>query len=141
MFCLRHYGQDAQGRRTTINYFSTRAESGATAGGEGAVAQTSTTTVRTIISGDVGDVGEGGGGAGDDAAVRTIEGFDGVALDAEAQAAIQAALEDYAERRRGADANIAQGGELAVLQQLADPNVTFVRVHDELEAAGAVLEP
>jgi hypothetical protein len=25
MFCLRHYGQDAQGKRTTINYFSTRA--------------------------------------------------------------------------------------------------------------------
>lgn len=25
MFCLRHYGQDAAGKRTTINYFSTRA--------------------------------------------------------------------------------------------------------------------
>ncbi len=25
MFCLRHYGQDAEGKRTTINYFSTRA--------------------------------------------------------------------------------------------------------------------
>jgi hypothetical protein len=29
MFCLRHYGQDASGRRTTINYFSTRASAGA----------------------------------------------------------------------------------------------------------------
>ncbi len=29
MFCLRHYGEDAQGKRTTINYFSTRASSGA----------------------------------------------------------------------------------------------------------------
>ena len=25
MFCLRHYGEDANGKRTTINYFSTRA--------------------------------------------------------------------------------------------------------------------
>ena len=29
MFCLRHYGQDAGGKRTTINYFSTRASAGA----------------------------------------------------------------------------------------------------------------
>jgi hypothetical protein len=29
MFCLRHYGEDANGRRTTINYFSTRASAGA----------------------------------------------------------------------------------------------------------------
>lgn len=28
MFCLRHYGQDAVGKRTTINYFSTRASAG-----------------------------------------------------------------------------------------------------------------
>jgi hypothetical protein len=34
MFCLRHYGQDASGRRTTINYFSTRASAGAVAGPE-----------------------------------------------------------------------------------------------------------
>src|SRR3546814_14677773 len=32
MFCLRHYGQDAGGKRTTINYFSTRASAGAVAG-------------------------------------------------------------------------------------------------------------
>ena len=32
MFCLRHYGQDATGKRTTINYFSTRASAGAGAG-------------------------------------------------------------------------------------------------------------
>jgi hypothetical protein len=31
MFILRHYGQDATGRRTTINYFSTRATAGAAA--------------------------------------------------------------------------------------------------------------
>lgn len=31
MFILRHYGEDANGRRTTINYFSTRATAGAAA--------------------------------------------------------------------------------------------------------------
>jgi hypothetical protein len=31
MFILRHYGQDAAGRRTTVNYFSTRATAGAAA--------------------------------------------------------------------------------------------------------------
>jgi hypothetical protein len=49
MFCLRHYGQDAGGKRTTINYFSTRASAGA--GEAGAGAEASTTTVRTVISG------------------------------------------------------------------------------------------
>ena len=34
MFCLRHYGQDSAGKRTTINYFSTRAT--AVAGSPGA---------------------------------------------------------------------------------------------------------
>jgi len=73
MFCLRHYGQDAGGKRTTINYFSTRA--GAVAGsGEGgaAAAEASTTTVRTVIHGD-------GAGAGDpagaqDAAAALLDG-------------------------------------------------------------------
>ena len=37
MFCLRHYGEDREGRRTTVNYFSTRASAGAEAG-EGASA-------------------------------------------------------------------------------------------------------
>jgi len=51
MFCLRHYGQDATGKRTTINYFSTRAS----AGGDGdARAEAQTTTVRTTITGDGG---------------------------------------------------------------------------------------
>ena len=41
MFCLRHYGQDANGKRTTINYFSTRASAGAggRAGAAGAAAR------------------------------------------------------------------------------------------------------
>ncbi len=50
MFCLRHYGQDANGKRTTINYFSARAAAGTGEGGAGAAA--STTTVRTVITGD-----------------------------------------------------------------------------------------
>ena len=29
MFCLRHYGQDDNGKRTTVNYFSTKATAGA----------------------------------------------------------------------------------------------------------------
>jgi len=37
MFCLRHYGQDANGKRTTINYFSSRASAGAAAGVAGTV--------------------------------------------------------------------------------------------------------
>ncbi|HWW59135.1 MAG TPA: hypothetical protein VN047_19730, partial [Sphingopyxis sp.] len=59
MFCLRHHGQEAGGKRTTINYFSTRAGAVA-AGGQGdgggggavaagAMAEASTTTVRTVI--------------------------------------------------------------------------------------------
>jgi hypothetical protein len=31
MFCLRHYGQDANGKRVTVNYFSSRASAGAVA--------------------------------------------------------------------------------------------------------------
>src|SRR5687768_325519 len=56
MFCLRHYGQDASGKRTTINYFSTRASAGAAEGSAGpgqgaAAAEVATTTVRTVITG------------------------------------------------------------------------------------------
>ncbi|WP_010183745.1 hypothetical protein [Sphingomonas sp. PAMC 26605] len=68
MFCLRHYGQDAEGRRTTINYVSTRATAGASAGAAagagasvgasagagaeaGAVAEATTTTMRTSVTG------------------------------------------------------------------------------------------
>ena len=79
MFCLRHYGQDSNGKRTTINYFSTRASAGAVAaavsstgsGGaqEGALAgaEASTTTVRTVISGPPARRGRlGASGRGDE---------------------------------------------------------------------------
>src|SRR3546814_8245680 len=104
MFCLRHYGQDAGGKRTTINYFSTRASAGAVAGtspmgvstastgsgqasldtngkvgldasgngaasgavaaagATGAVAEASTTTVRTVIHGSAAASGTAGAG-------------------------------------------------------------------------------
>jgi len=90
MFCLRHYGQDADGRRTTINYFSTRASAGGS-GAEGK-AEAQTTTVRTTITGD------GDGAARIAGAVERIEDFAGVTLDDEAQAAINAALEACAAR-------------------------------------------
>jgi hypothetical protein len=128
IFCLRHYGEDAHGRRTTINYFSTRATAGAAAQeappplpagvvplpqqAGGGLAEASTTTVRTVISG-------GGAGANDngaarlDAAAGVLAGFEGVALDAEAEGAIREALEACAARARAIDAAYEEGGEAA----------------------------
>lgn len=150
MFCLRHYGQDAQGRRVTVNYFSTRASAGVvSAAGEekdspstgsgrtdsGAVAEASATTVRTVISG----AGEGGSGAAKaDAAAALLNGFEGVTLDAEAAAAIARALEECAERARAAEAAVAAGG-IARDEALADdPGESFFRsgnFHGALELA------
>lgn len=42
MFCLRHYGQDAQGRRVTVNYFSSRATAAAPSGSPQARSDTRT---------------------------------------------------------------------------------------------------
>ena len=80
MFCLRHYGQDANGKRTTINYFSTKAVAGAASGEAGAVAgaEASTTTVRTVIAGSP-------SGANENEAAEVLNHFEGVALDAEAR--------------------------------------------------------
>ena len=72
MFCLRHYGQDSNGKRTTINYFSSRASAG---------------------------TGQAEAGA---QAPALLEGFEGLELDEEAQAAIAAALEACAARAAGA---------------------------------------
>lgn len=146
MFCLRHYGQDAEGRRTTINYFSTRASAGAVAapsegapppsriesgtvplpqksGGGLVGAEASTMTVRTVISGAPGG---GDGAARDDAAAGVLNGFAGVALDAEAEAAIAAALEACAARARAAEAAYDAGGETAADAGEADPDESFV---------------
>ena len=159
MFCLRHYGQDGEGRRTTINYFSTRASAGAGAGaGAGAVAvaeekgspsrgsgravvgsaaagaEASTTTVRTVITGAPGG---GDGARGLDGAAEVLNGFEGVALDAEAEAAIAAALEACAARARAAEAAVEQGG-WAAREALADePEEPFLRVPEgEVEYRG-----
>lgn len=142
MFCLRHYGQDASGKRTTINYFSTRASAGSAAGagdgaGGGAVAEAATTTVRTTLT-------EGGGGvsaARIEAAAERIEDFAGVTLDAEAQAAIGAALAACAARKRALEA--AQGGG-AMLRREAeadDPDIAFVETDPDGFAWQGELEP
>lgn len=166
MFCLRHYGQDGQGKRTTINYFSSRASAGAVAGAgasppppagaappppsavpqappsdarlspgqaallapeqaRGGIAEASTTTVRTVISG-----GRGDGAAQGDEAADVLNGFQGVALDAEAEAAIAAALEACAARAREADAAYDQGGEAAVDAAEDDPGQSYFPVRE-----------
>lgn len=129
MFCLRHYGQDANGKRTTVNYFRTRAEAGATAGadGAGAVAQASA-SVETVVSGG-GDMLDKI--ARDDEAARILTGFEGVAIDAEAQAAIAAALLACAERRRAADAIIDGGGSDSIAQEMVDNAIPYVSMPED----------
>jgi len=124
MFCLRHYGQDANGRRTTINYFSTRASAGASGGegGAGAAAEASTTTVRTVLT----DGGATPGARIADAADH-IEGFDGVPLDHQAHAEIAAALEACAARARLADAAYDRGNTAAARDMAEDdPEECFI---------------
>ena len=124
MFCLRHYGKDASGKRTTINYFSSRATAGAAADGSGkaaAGAEASHTTVTTVITG--GAQGEEAA-ARDDKAAAAIEGFEGMALDAEAKAEIMAALEACAARERALEAEYEvhpnAGFQLAVEEDLSE---------------------
>jgi hypothetical protein len=159
MFCLRHYGQEAGGKRTTINYFSTRASAGAGAavagggagamgvstastasgqalldtngnlGAAGAVAEASTTTVRTVIHGPSTSLGTNGDGvAAQDAAAEYLEGFDGVALDAQAEAEIADALQALAGRHRALIAAADEGGAEGIAAQIADPGVGLVRL-------------
>ena len=123
MFCLRHYGEDASGKRTKIEYFSTRASAGAAANsplppagedarkpgssgtsrflhGEGplstSLADASTTTVRTVISGN-------GTAPNLDATTPLIDNFAGVELDAPAREEIARILADCAARRRAVE--------------------------------------
>ena len=137
MFCLRHFGQDAGGKRTTINYFSTRASAGtgaAVAGsGEGgaaagAMAEASTTTVRTVIHGDAATSLDANGRQ--DEAATLLDGFDGVALDNQAQAEIDAALLALAERQRALIAAADEGGAEAIAMQLDDPSVELVQLRE-----------
>lgn len=150
MFCLRHYGQDDSGRRTTINYFSTRTQANAGAGAEasaeegaGAIAQSSasasaevsSTTVRTVINGDGSTSAER-----DDALAAMMQGFEGAQLDEAAQAEIMAALEACAARRRQSDANIENGGVREMLEHLADPSQPYVAAHPASDLTEGVLE-
>jgi hypothetical protein len=143
MFCLRHYGQDAEGRRTTINYFSTRASAGSAGGA--AAAEAATTTVRTVITG--GSPGSGRAandderGARGDCAAAVMGAFEGVRLDAEAEAAIAAALEACAARARDADAACDKGGDSAALAAADNPEVPFVRADLFQGIAIGALEP
>lgn len=151
MFCLRHYGQDAGSKRTTINYFSTRAQAGAVAGGGGsgaeeggaagavaavAAAEISTTTVRTVITGDGGEGEDGGDGTGgkavrDDGLAEQLIDFDGIELDAAARAEIDAALLACAQRRRAVDDNLSSdNATFAIEQGLVDPDARFVEAPD-----------
>lgn len=146
MFILRHYGADAGGKRTTVNYFSARATAGvATAGaaaagdgaGAAAGAEVGTTTVRTVITGPSTTLGTGYGGDGEVLALRddrlagALNGFAGVALDPEAEAAINAALEACAARARAADAAMGAGGEAAADAAEDDAAEPFVRVAED----------
>lgn len=127
MFCLRHYGKDERGNRTTINYFSSRASASAGAGananasaGAGSEAQASATVIRTVTH------GPGTAGApGEDAAAR-LEDFAGVQLDQEAQAAIAAALRDCAGRAQAAQGALEAGGEEAMDHLADDPHEDYV---------------
>jgi hypothetical protein len=151
MFCLRHYGQDANGKRTTVNYFSSRATAGVVAGvvagagseangsvangGVASAAEASTTTVRTVINGDGGNKIER-----DDGSAQLINGFDGVDLDPQAHADIQAALEACAARVRDKDPDRDAPREQILAGELADPEVDFVRVPEDSAAAWHGLE-
>lgn len=137
MFCLRHYGQDANGKRVTVNYFSTRASAGAVLRDASSLnsaapqdermeAEASTTTVRTVISGK----GAGDAGARADEAAALLNGFEGVQLDAEAEAAIARALEDCAARARAAEAACDAGGMAAEAALADDPGEVFFRSQD-----------
>jgi molybdenum-dependent DNA-binding transcriptional regulator ModE len=155
MFCLRHYGQDANGKRTTVNYFSSRASAGAgavlrdgaSAGSAPpqdervvAEAEASATTVRTVISGRVGGGGEGGAQA-DDEAAAVLENFQGVALDARAAADIAAALEACAARAREAQAAFEEDGEAAISAGVDNPQTPFVRAWEQNNPHRGTLEP
>jgi hypothetical protein len=136
MFCLRHYGQDASGKRTTINYFSSKASAG-TSAGSGGGAEASTTTVRTVIN------GEGGGSKieRDDSTAALLNSFDGVSLDPQAEAAIKAALEDFASRHREDHDKIKYREPGALVAQMEDTEVPFVRVLNSDSPFWGEMEP
>ncbi len=141
MFCIRHYGQDASGKRTTINYFSSRASAGTSAGQNTAVsaaaAEASTTTVRTVITGDCDHQSHEERSA---ALAQDIESFQGIEFDQQAQAEMDAVLLSLADRRRAADAVIDEGGDDAAAQLAHDPAEIFVQLGKNASPYLGVLE-
>ncbi|MBX9815061.1 MAG: hypothetical protein A4S12_08290 [Proteobacteria bacterium SG_bin5] len=124
MFCLRHYGQDARGRRTTIDYFTTRADHRGRVRAIESEPVTDHTRVDRVVQQEA---------AG--APIADLVEFEGVELDAEAQAAIQAALIACAARRDAAERldPPLDASEAAA----ADPDAVYFPARD----FGAVLEP
>jgi len=151
MFCLRHYGEDASGKRTKIEYFSTRASAaaGSDSGHSGAASEASTTTVRTVMSGKTDP-------AGLDHSVALIDGFQGIDLDDTAREEILAVLRDCAERRRFVAGTPDDPDELFIAAEqperdmlVYDPGYTHPRkerrrpppAHDVVAAPEAMLDP
>jgi len=124
MFCLRHYGRDAQGRRTTIDYFSTRADQRGAARAIESEPVTEHTRVDRVVRREA-----------DTAPIEDLIAFEGVQLDAEAQAAIQAALIACAERAHAA-ATLTPLRDTTE-QAAADPDEIYFPARD----FGGVLEP
>jgi hypothetical protein len=94
--------------------------------------------VRTVIAGS----GAGNAAERDDAAAAVLNGFEGVALDAEAEAAIAAALEACAARAREAEEAYDRGGEAAADAAEDNPNESFVRLPERgLPYRGDLLPP
>jgi hypothetical protein len=87
--------------------------------------------VRTVISGPSTGSGQAGAEAAGadkgDAAAAVLEGFEGVALDPQAEAEIGAALEACAARAREAAAAYEQGGLAAADAAERDPAESFFR--------------
>ncbi len=65
MFCLRHYGQDANGKRTTINYFSSRATA-STGSGQATVVAEGAPPPPSAVPPPLGIEGRNGGSGGFD---------------------------------------------------------------------------
>ena len=143
MFCLRHYGKDGAGKRTTINYFSTRASAGAAAGSDARDGfAAAATTVRSITTGPVGGTGRAAGGAQQQArALAVLDAFEGVTLDAEAQAAIMAALHDCAARAQAIEGEIDAGGDRAADAMAEDPDEPYVALPEKGLPWRGTLEP
>jgi hypothetical protein len=109
-------------------------------GGAAAAVEASTTTVRTVIT------GAGGADGGDpaaltDARAALLDTFAGVTLDAQAQAAITAALEACAARRAEDEKLLERGGDDAADVLEDDLGEAFIRIGEQQTPYRGVVEP